>query len=196
MKTPDLLLALSPFITILDKLSIPYFIGGSIASSVYGIARATIDIDIIADIKIPQASKLRQNLDKDYYIDEEMIKNAIQKQWSFNIIHLETAIKIDVFILKEDIYQKNVIQRKIKDTLEDDKKKTEYYFSTPEDIIINKLQWYKMGDSVSERQWLDIIGVIKVQSDSLDKEYLKKWTHKLGFLNLLKRAYRDTDVKW
>ena len=194
MKTPDILVALKPVVNIFEKLSIPYYIGGSIASSIYGIARATMDIDIVANINTHHIPLLKQSLENDYYIDEDMIKEAILAKSSFNLIHLDTAIKIDVFIHKDTPYQQNAIQRKTKDTLEEDIK-TEFYFSSPEDIIINKLLWYEMGSKVSERQWLDVIGVIKVQGDSLDKDYLKNWAHKLKIYELLSKAFEDSEIK-
>jgi len=195
MKTPDILVALKPVINIFEKLSIPYYIGGSIASSIYGMARATMDVDIVADIDIHHIPALKQHLENDYYIDEDMIKEAILNKSSFNLIHLETVLKIDVFIYKDDPYQRNAIQRKLKDTLEEDNGDTTFYFSSPEDIIINKLIWYQMGGEVSDRQWLDVTGVIKVQGESLDKSYLKDWSQKLQILELLNKAFNESGIK-
>jgi len=195
MKTPDILVALKPVINIFEKLSIPYYIGGSIASSIYGIARATMDVDIVADMDIHHIPALKQHLENDYYMDEDMIKEAILNKSSFNLIHLETVLKIDVFIYKDDPYQRNAIQRKLKDTLEEDNSDITFYFSSPEDIIINKLIWFKMGGEVSDRQWLDITGVIKVQGESLDKNYLKDWSQKLQILELLNKAFDESGIK-
>ena len=194
MKIPDILLAVQPVIQAFEKLSIPYYIGGSIASSVYGMARATLDVDIIADLKINHIAHLNQILERQYYIDEDMITDAIRTNSSFNLIHLETMIKIDVFIHKDEPYPLEALQRIRKDTFEETAN-VEFYFSSPEDIIIHKLQWYKMGGLVSERQWLDVIGVIKVQKDSLDKKYLERWSGKLGLSSLLKEAFDAADVK-
>ncbi len=193
MKIPDILIAVRPVIQAFEKLSIPYYIGGSVASSIYGMARATMDVDIVADLKISHINRLKQILENEYYIDNEMIADAIRSASSFNLIHLETMIKIDVFIHENEPYQNEALQRKKKDTLEDNGK-IQFYFSSPEDIIIHKLQWYKMGGLVSERQWLDVIGVIKVQGDLLDKKYLKRWSQKLGLSSLLQEAFDETDV--
>ena len=195
MKNPDIILAIQQAIQAFDQLFISYYIGGSIASSVYGIARATMDVDIVADIKSNHVSSLKRCLEKDYYIDENMIADAIRRSSSFNLIHLETMIKIDVFILKNEPYHLNTINRKIKDTFDENDKSTEFYFSSPEDIIINKLQWYETGGRVSERQLLDVIGVIKVQGDLLDKGYLQNWSEKLGISELLKNAFTEAGVK-
>ena len=149
MKAPDILKAIQPVISMFEELSISYYIGGSIASSIYGMARATLDVDIIADIKIEHVSLLRKQLEEEFYIDEEVIKDAIKKLSSFNLIHLETMIKIDVFILKPELYAEETILRRRKDTIEDSKGTLEFYFSSPEDIILNKLQWYDDGGRVS-----------------------------------------------
>ena len=195
MKTPDILQAIRPIISAFDKLSIPYYISGSIASSIYGIARATMDVDIVADIKIENTSSLKQILENEYYIDENMIKDAIRKFSSFNLIHLETMIKIDVFIHKRQSYQEESLRRKQKDTLEDSEDASEFYFSSPEDIILNKLQWYEIGNRISERQWLDVIGVIKVQHKNLDDGYLRKWGKDLGLLDLLIKAFHEAGLE-
>ena len=195
MKTPDILQAVEPVISAFDKQSIPYYIGGSIASSVYGIARATMDVDIVADIRIENISSLKQILKNEYYIDENMIKDAIRRLSSFNLIHLETMIKIDVFIHKHQSYQEESLRRKQKDTLEDSEDASEFYFSSPEDIILNKLQWYEMGNRVSEQQWLDVIGVIKVQHKNLDDRYLQKWGKDLGLLDLLTKAFQEAGLE-
>ncbi len=192
MKTPDILQAIQPVISAINKLSIPYYIGGSIASSIYGIARATMDVDIVADIRPNYIPPLKQILENEYYIDENMIKDAIQRLSSFNLIHLETMIKIDVFIHnKRQLFAEESLRRKQRDTLEDSKDAPEFYFSSPEDIIINKLQWYEMGNRISERQLLDVLGVIKVQSKNLDKEYLRIWGENLGLLDLLTTAFQE-----
>jgi hypothetical protein len=194
MKIPDIFLALQPVLKAFENLSIPYYIGGSVASSIYGMARATMDVDIVADLKISHINRLKQILENEYYIDNEMIADAIRSASSFNLIHLETMIKIDVFLHKEDPYAEMALQRKRKDTLEE-LDKVEFYFSSPEDIIVAKVQWYKIGGFVSERQWLDVIGVIKVQGDLLDKKYLKRWSQKLGLSSLMQKAFDEAGVK-
>ncbi|MBN2103585.1 hypothetical protein JW835_06035 [bacterium] len=195
MKTPDILSALTPVIEVFEQLSIPHYIGGSVASSIYGMARATIDVDIVADIKKHHVSKLKEKLDEKYYIDEDMILGAINNFSSFNLIHFETAIKIDVFIYKDEPHQRKAIERKVKDKF-DEELDFEYYFSSPEDIIIAKLRWFEQGNRVSERQWLDILGVIKVQGENLDIQYLRVWSQKLGLLNLLEKAFNEGGIQF
>jgi hypothetical protein len=196
MTSPDILFALKPIIKTFNKLSISYYIGGSLASSIYGMPRTTIDADIVADINLNQIKSLKSNLEKEYYIDENMIKDAIENSSSFNLIHLETSVKIDVFVYKDNPYQQNAIERRVEDTLIENDQSSKFCFASPEDIIINKLAWYQMGNRISERQWLDIIGVIKIQGKSLDKQYLKKWAIELKLIELLKKAFIDAGAKF
>jgi len=194
MKSANILPVLKSFIKVLDHLSISYYIGGSIASSVFGLPRSTMDIDIIADIQPSHIPRLKKQLENEFYIDEHMIQEAINQLSSFNLIHLETAIKIDIFIPKKDKYYDCAKNRKQKDTLIENDKDSVFYFSSPEDIILNKLIWYEMGNRISERQWLDVIGVIKVQENSLDKKYLKTWAKKFNVFELLMDAFNDAGV--
>ena len=105
-------------------------------------------------------------------------------------------MKIDVFIHKHQAYAEESLRRRKKDTLEDTEDASGFYFSSPEDIILNKLQWHEMGNRVSERQWLDVIGVIKVQSNNLDIDYLRKWGEQLGILDLIKKAFLDAGLEF
>ena len=194
MRSPDILVAVQPIVQAFENLSIDYYIGGSIASSLYGTPRATIDVDMVADIKNSQILPLKVLLQKNYYIDEQMIADAVRRKSSFNLIHLETMIKIDIFIYSDDPYQKSAISRRVKDTLEESDQTVEFYFSSPEDVIINKLQWYEMGERVSERQWLDVVGIIKVQGNSLDKKYLLNWSKRLNLMELLDKAFNEAGV--
>ena len=193
MTTPDILIALNPVVEAFEQLAISYYIGGSVASSMHGMARATLNVDIIADIKEYHVSKLKKFLEERYFIDEDMIIEAIKKYSSFNLIHFDTALKIDIFICKDEPHQQKAFERKVKDKL-DEERDFEYYFSAPEDIIIAKLQWLEQGEQVSERQWLDVLGVIKVQGDNLELEYLETWSRRLGLFNLLRKAFHECGI--
>ncbi len=195
MESTNILLVLKPFVKVLDKLSISYYISGSIASSIFGMPRSTMDIDIVANIQLNNIPHLKKQLGKDYYLDEDLIKEAIRHLSSFNLIHLETAMKIDVFIQKSGSYAESALERKQKDTLIENDASTEFYFSSPEDIVLNKLKWYEMGKRISERQWFDALGVIKIQENSIDKEYLKKWAKKLDIYDLLVAAFKDSEIQ-
>jgi len=193
MKKPDIIIALDMVIGCFEKLGIAYYIAGSVASSAYGIARATMDVDLVANIEISQVDRFVKALKTDYYIDAEMVRDAIHRSASFNLIHLETMIKIDVFIVKDQPYDSKALTRRRPDTL-DEEGSRKFYLSSPEDIILGKLQWYHKGGSVSQQQWKDILGVLKVQADKLDLEYLKHWASRLNISDLLSRSFDDAGV--
>lgn len=194
MKNPDLVIAIEPVVKAFEKLGISYYIGGSVASSACGIPRATLDVDIIADLKSRHVHSFVEMLQSGYFIDEEMILKAIQQRASFNLIHLKTMLKVDVFIVKDGDYHQEALKRKRKETLGDEQEPAEFYFASPEDIILSKLAWFYKGGNVSERQWHDVIGVFKVQEKLLDMEYLRQWAQELGLTALLEKALHDTGI--
>ena len=194
MKKPDLLTAVEPVVKAFEKLGVPYYIGGSVASSAYGIARMTLDVDMVTVLAPENVSAFVEMLKANYYISEEMILDAIQRKSSFNIIHLETMLKVDIFITKDRPYNNEVFRRKRKERLDDEQGSAEVFLASSEDIILNKLDWYHLGGDISEQQWNDILGVIKVQSDLLDKKYLSHWATELGLSNLLAKAFRDAGL--
>lgn len=191
MQIDKLFPALVPVIFAFDKIGIRYYIGGSISSSIHGIPRTTMDIDIIADIKQEHVEVLYLSLEPGYYIDKDIIREAIKHNSSFNIIHFDSMMKIDIFILKQREFDREAFKRKKLDVQDIGSTRFEYFISSPEDIILSKLEWFKMGGEVSERQWRDIIGVLKVQDNNLDMEYLQKWIDRLHLTDLWKRLLEE-----
>lgn len=185
MISHDLFPALIPVLTCFDQMEIPYYIGGSFSSSIHGVPRTTLDIDIVADIKRSHVDLLYLHLQNDYYIDKDLIRSALEQKSSFNIIHLGTMMKLDIFILKDREFDRQAFKRRKTSVLDEDNQRLEYYLSSPEDIILSKLEWYKMGGGVSERQLKDVIGVIKVQGENLDIDYLQGWADILGLSDFL-----------
>src|SRR3972149_7254032 len=190
MKLTDIIEVVLKVTGTLERLGIAYHIGGSLASSAFGIPRATLDIDIVADIKAQHISQLYEYLKDEFYIDVDMIKDAVSRQSSFNIIHLESMFKVDIFILKDQAFYHRAFERRIQKNITDDETK-KIFFSTPEDIILNKLVWYKSGGEVSDRQWSDILGVLKVQGTKLDLAYMKHWAKELNIKGLLEKAFDE-----
>lgn len=173
-----------------EYLGISYLIGGSLASTLYGIVRATMDADLVADIKSSNVSAFVALLEEEFYIDSEMILDAIQHTSSFNLIHIETMFKVDVFILKQRSFDQNQMQRRVSQSV-GDSLTDQAFFSTAEDIVLAKLEWFRAGNEVSERQWRDILGVLDLQSDRLDFDYLRKWAAVLNLQDLLQKALQS-----
>jgi len=187
-------LAITQKVTLVfDELNIPYFIGGSFASAFYGILRATMDIDLIADIKIDHIPLLVDHLQNEFYIDSSMIQDAITHQSSFNLIHLATMFKVDVFILKDREFEQQQFTHRQKYPI-GEKNPDYFFFTSPEDIILAKLGWFKAGGEVSEKQWNDILGVLQVQSGHLNEQYLLQWAKKLDLFDLYQRAVNQAKL--
>ncbi len=180
-------LVLKQLTDILDDLKISYVIGGSIASSVYGKVRFTQNVDISVVPFADQAERFFAQLRGDFYISKEAMVHAISDRGSFNVIHLTTAFKIDIFVQKDNDFHKQLFLRKRKVKLDES---IDHLFDivSAEDIILLKLQWYQSAGCVSDRQWSDVLEVMAVQSESLDMTYLKDWSKKLGLSHILQKA--------
>ncbi|MCZ7671776.1 MAG: hypothetical protein M5U34_33935 [Chloroflexi bacterium] len=175
---------------ILDELNIPYVIGGSMASIIHGMLRTTMDVDIVADIQQEQAQDFLAGLKNAFYADEAMILQAIQRRSSFNLIHLTTMFKVDIFIPKARPFDQQQLNRRISERIAEDSDESIWVLSA-EDIVLAKLDWFRLGGEVSERQWRDILGVLKTQQSDLDIEYLKQWAAQLGVTQLMERALEE-----
>jgi len=191
MNNPDLLKAIEPITKLFKEIGIQYLIGGSVASSMLGLSRTTMDVDIVSIITTNRVSDLYEGLKDKYYIDKEMIYDAIEKRSSFNIIHIESMFKVDIFILKDREYDKESFFRKKIDSFSEGENYIDIFIYSPEDIILNKLEWYKIGGEISERQWNDVKGVIKVQDKNLDLDYLIKWSKELKVNDLLEKVLNE-----
>ncbi len=170
---------------VFEQMDIPYLISGSLASTLYGIVRTTQDADIVAEMRIEHVPRFVSALQEEFYVDEEMITEAIRGHSSFNIIHRETMFKVDVFIPRPRSFVQSQMARAQRQVFESE---ISAKFASPEDIILAKLEWYRMGGEVSDRQWQDVLGVLKVQTEMLDLAYLHRWANELGLSHLLERA--------
>ncbi len=176
---------------VFDRLGVGYAIGGSIASSMHGIGRMTRDADVTVEPFAGREANFVAAFDPNaFYVSEDAVRLAIRDRFSFNILHPESGFKIDVFVLKDDPYQQTAFARRQFITLDDDPGQPIACYA-PEDVILFKLQWYRLGDEASEQQWKDILGVIQTQSEHLDTAYLDHWAGALGVDDLLAKARGD-----
>jgi hypothetical protein len=174
----------------LDDLNVPYFIGGSLASTLHGEPRFTRDADLVAELQPRHAEPLARALAGAFYADAESIRHAIARRGSFNVIHLATAFKVDVFVSKRRPFDRSSFARRERTELERD----EVYISSAEDTVLAKLDWYREGGEVSNQQWRDVLSILAVQKDRLDKEYLRVWADSLGVQDLLERALVESSA--
>lgn len=177
----------------LEKTGVPYFIGGSLASTFYGMVRTTQDSDIIADLKTEHIPFFLAELNAEFFIDDQMIVHAIERHSSFNLIHRESMFKVDVFVPKPRAFITSQFSRARKENLSSDPQVTAYVTS-PEDILLAKLEWYRMGGEVSERQWRDVLGVLKIQAGVLDLDYLHRMGRELQVDDLVGRALSEAGL--
>jgi hypothetical protein len=184
---------LSLVISNLDKLGIPYMIGGSFASSAHGIPRSTFDADLVIDLRPDQAKKFEEIFLNGFYVDAGQVSQAIKAKRSFNIIHLESFFKADLFVLGGTRFAREAFSRRQHQAL-DSNSEALMYVATPEDTVLAKLDWYRQGGEVSENQWRDVIGILKTQAERLDIEYLNKWAPELGVADLLVRVRQEAGL--
>jgi hypothetical protein len=175
----------------LEALGAPYAIGGSFASALHGVMRATMDADLVADLRPEQVEPLAAALGAAFYADVDMMRNAVLQHRSFNLIHLETMFKVDVFVARPRAFDRAQLARRQLQVLSQDPERHAYVASA-EDIVLAKLEWYRLGGETSERQWRDVLGVLKVQGDRLDREYLVGMAAELGVTDLLYRTFEET----
>lgn len=175
---------------VFESLGIRYLIGGSLASSLHGIPRATHDVDLVAEITNRHIPDLVHALQSTFYVDAEMMREAIRYQRSFNLIHLETMFKIDIFILKPDAISQEEMARRQPYQLSEDPEET-LFLTSAEDIILHKLVWYQLGGNVSERQWTDVLGVLQVRQQDLDYAYLERVAEQRNVLPLLQQVMAE-----
>jgi len=185
----DLFELLQKVIGLFEHLSISYLVTGSVASMAYGEPRLTNDIDIVADIRLSHIPGLLAAFPKeDYYIDEEMIKDAIYRIGQFNIIHPASGLKIDVIIKQDVLFDQSRFERIRK-----------IYpgpysadFASPEDVMIKKMEYYKLGGS--EKHLRDITGIFRVSGESLDKEYISQWVTKLDLKEIWNMVLKRLEI--
>jgi hypothetical protein len=185
--------ALRCVIAAFEALGIEYALGGSFASSLYGEARATRDVDLISSVAGHHAKPLVAALGAAFYADEDQILHAAMNQSSFNLIHLESMAKVDVFVVWRTDFGRSQLARRQEKRVGRDEPFT-LYLTSPEDTVLAKLDWYRIGNCVSDRQWRDVQGVLKVQARSLDFPYLHDWARKMNLQELLARALEDAGL--
>ena len=173
----------------LGSLGVKFHLGGSLASSIHGFPRATLDADLVADLAPGQGQALRAVLGADFYADAPAMEEAILHRRSFNVIHLRTMFKVDVFVLKDAAFDRESFRRARPEPIEVAGKPLRV--ATPEDTVLHKLIWFRKGDETSARQWSDAVGVLKVQGTRIDSAYLVRWARDLGLGELLRRALAD-----
>jgi hypothetical protein len=176
---------------VFDRLGIVHTIGGSVAASFAGEPRTSIDIDIVAALGESHIPALMAALSSDFYVDDEALRRAIRGRTSANLVHHETQVKIDIFVAGgTPLDEQQLARRRAVDVGGG----RILHVHPPEDILLQKLRWYRQGGEVSDRQWRDILGIVRTQGMRLDRDYLARHAPVLDVGDLLARALLEGET--
>lgn len=187
--------AMKPVVAALDDLGVRYAVVGSVAGLSHGWGRVTIDVDVVAEFESKHVEEFAARFDaEEFYVDAAMIRDAVRRKSSFNLLHFETGIKVDVFVSKTRPYDLEVMARREMETMSDGTSPA-FQVESAEDLALSKIVWFKSGGEVSDRQWNDVLGVLKTNAFDLDFEYLEKWADELNISHLLEKALDESGLK-
>ncbi|HEX6051854.1 MAG TPA: hypothetical protein VFZ21_21445 [Gemmatimonadaceae bacterium] len=172
----------------LGALDVAWVIGGSIASSVHGEPRSTQDVDIVVAMLDRHVTPFAESIGRDYYVDADAMRGAVRSGESFNAVHFGSAIKVAFFVAGDDPFEAERLRSRQRIEMPNGI----LYVDTAEHTLLRKLEWYRRGGEVSERQWRDVQAIARLQGDSLDRVHLQRWARRLGVKDLLERVTRDT----
>lgn len=177
-----------------ERLGVRYLISGSLASAIHGETRTTQDADLVAEMKPEDVAPFASALEDRFDVDVEMIRWAIRDKKSFNIFHRAEVFKVDVFIPTSDSLDRSQMARRRREKIlvEPDRWA---YLATPEDTVLQKLRWYRIGGGTSETQWRDVLGILKLRAEPFDLEYLRHTAAAVQLSDLLEKAFRESGLK-
>ncbi|MHC4813343.1 MAG: hypothetical protein ACYTFN_09645 [Planctomycetota bacterium] len=172
---------------LLDALGIAHMVCGSVASSLQGEPRSTYDVDFVVDLTASLVPEIETAFGSEFHVDAAAIRWAVDNASSCNIIHKDTAIKVDFFVLRPRRFSREELSRRLS-CVAAVAPERRLFVATPEDMVLTKLEWYRRGGETSERQWRDVTGVLKSQANRLDEAYMERWANELEIADLLARA--------
>jgi hypothetical protein len=190
--TPPLAEALEATLSVtnaLDTVGVQHFVGGSLASSLLGEPRSTQDVDVVAAMNAAHVEPFARAIESSFFVDRDMAADAIAHRSEFNVVHLPTMFKVDVFVPGLDLMTRRQLARARRIVL--DEAGRSLVVASPEDVVAQKLRWFRLGGDVSDRQWRDVLGVLKITGPSIDITYLEETCELLEVGDLLRRAREE-----
>ena len=171
----------------LERCGVSYVVGGSLASSVSGEPRSTLDVDLVVAMTEADVEPFLATLGGSFHADDRALRRAVRQRSSVNLFHRATSAKVDLFIAGGSPLDRQAMRRRVRLQVASGPDRFLYVYA-PEDILLQKLRWYRLGGEVSDRQWRDILGIVLVQEHRLDEEYLRDGARLLDVTDLLDRA--------
>lgn len=175
----------------LESIGIAYSIGGSLAGSFAGEPRSTLDIDMVIELDAARVTAVVRALEGQFYVDEQALHRAVQERSTTNVIHQASSIKVDFFVAGGTPLDGDLLQRRVAVSVGDPETQRLWVHS-PEDILLQKLRWFRRGGGTSDRQWRDVLGILRTQGHRLDQGYLQQGAIRLQVTDLLTRAADET----
>lgn len=185
-ETDDLVAALSPVADAFRELGISFYVGGSIASTFHGAVRSTMDVDLVCDLTPDLVDAFVGTFGTDFYVSAAAVRDAVQRRSCFNLIHMPTAYKVDVFVSRGRRFDIRAMQRASVETIGGGRS-VSVPVATPEDSIVSKLEWFRLTDETSERQWEDVSRLVDLHGPRLDAEYMQLMAVSVGVGDLLQK---------
>ncbi len=189
----DAIAILADVVQRLENHGIEYLIGGSFASIIFGESRLTRDINLVLSTPGLSVVKLEEAFHSGYMVDRVALQKALDNRDCNNLIHEQFCFQIDVFFSPDSEFARSQFQRRVRLGFDPANPSHEAYFASPEDIVLNKLIWFRDGNEVSKLQWGDAVGVLRVQKTALDFEYLSRWAVELSVSDLLNKALAESE---
>jgi hypothetical protein len=165
----------------LNRSGIIYYLTGSMASNYWGIPRTTHDLDFVVQLSDPAGASILREFSEDFYIDEQAVRAAQQPPYQFNAVDTRSALKVDFWQTRAEPFDREMLRRRVRVTLFGEPA----WISTAEDVILHKLVWDRV--SPSERQLADAAGIVAVQANALNNNYLRSWAKELEVADDLER---------
>jgi hypothetical protein len=175
---------------LLERLGIPYAVGGSVAAGMHSIARSTLDIDILAALTQESARRLAAAARGTFYVPEQSMAEAVAAHSCFNLFHERFHMKVDLFVAGRSPLDHEELRRAVRLAPFEDAPRT-VSFAAPEVMVVRKLDWYRQGGSRSDRQWNDVLALLRVQSGRLDAAWMTAMARELAVSDLLERALAE-----